>query len=198
MFGKKTISPEEKLLRIIEQPKSKAGSGIAINKKDIPAALVSLKGAIVRFNFLDLTNRLLFGAAVLSTGFFVFALLMPTPLTKSQPWGHTAKLEIQQAADAAFTKQDEYLQTIIRKNMFDVIDSKDTSSVSNQRVEQLGLKLVGIIATDKDQLQAIIEDKDGRTYLGSPNDTILDSIKIEMIQADKVILKRDDETLELK
>ena len=202
MFGKKAISPEEKLLRIIEQPKSKAkaDSGISLKKGDVSTtfALDRLRAGIGRFNLLDLSNRILFGAALVSTGFFVYAFLRPTPLIKSQLLQRTAKLEIQKAAGLGLAKQDEYLQAIIRRNMFEVITSDGKNAVSDQRVEQLGLKLVGIITIDKDNFQAIIEDKDGRTYLGSPNEIIAGSIKVESIEVDKVILKKGEEILELK
>jgi type II secretory pathway component PulC len=198
MFGKKAISPEEKLLRIIEQPKAKAAAGIALKKGDVAPALGNLRDSIGRFNLLDLTNRLLFGAAVISTVLFIFAFLRPTPLIKSQLSERTAKLEIQKAADLLLPKQNEYLQTIIRRNMFEVTGADGVRTTTDKRAEQLGLKLVGIITIDKDRLQAIIEDKDGRTYLGNPDETIFGSFKIEKIEADRVTLKRGEEILELK
>jgi len=198
MFGKKAISPEEKLLRIIEQPKAKSAAGITLKKGGNSAALGKLTNSILRFNLLDLTNRFLLAAAVISTAFFVFVFLRPSPLMRAPLSGRTAKVEIQKPSDVSLLSRDEYLQTIISRNMFDVIGTDGVSAVSHQRVEQLGLKLVGIITIDKDSFQAIIEDKDGRTHLGSPNDTILGSITIEKIEADKVILKRGEEILELK
>ncbi|MGD9015121.1 MAG: type II secretion system protein N [Candidatus Omnitrophota bacterium] len=198
MFGKKAVSPEEKLLRIIEQPKAKAASGITLKKGASPAALGKLTENILRLNFLDLTNRFLIGAAVISTGFFVFVLLRPSPLMRMPLSGRSAKIDIQKPSEVSLLSRDEYLQAIISRNMFDVIGTDGASAISHQRVEQLGLKLVGIITIDKDSFQALIEDKDGRTHLGSPNETILGSITIEAIEADKVVLRKGGETLELK
>ncbi|MFC1658605.1 hypothetical protein ACFL1D_04370 [Candidatus Omnitrophota bacterium] len=198
MFGKKALSPEEKLLRIIEQPKAKAGGANPLKKNLSAPALSNFKAAIGRLHLLDLTNRLLFGAAFISTAFLILAFLRPTPLINPQYSGRAVELEIQKAIDSTLSQQGEYLQAIIDRNIFDVVPTDGSVNVANTRVEQLGLKLVGIIAIGKGQYQAMIEDKDGRTYLSNPNDTILGSISVESIEADKVVLKKGEEILELK
>jgi type II secretory pathway component PulC len=199
MFGKKALSPEEKLLRIIEHPKPKVDAGIPL-KKDVSAAqsLVKLRDSITGFNFLDLSNRFLVGIAVISTAFFIFIFLRPSPLMKTRFPGQRLKIEMQEASDISLLSRDEYLQTIIERNMFNVIGPEGERPAPIQRVEQLDLKLVGIITIDKDSFQAIIEDKDGRTYLGGPNETILGSITIEKIEPDKVVLRQNDKIIELK
>jgi|GEM_PF-2707911 len=198
MFGKKALSPEEKLLRIIEHPKPKVDAGIPLKNVGAPQALVKLKDSLAGFNFLDLSNRFLVGVAVISTAFFIFVFLRPSPLMKTRFPGQRVRIEIQEPSDISLLSRDEYLQTIIERNMFDVIGPEGERPASNQRAEQLDLKLVGIITIDKDSLQAIIEDKDGRTYLGGPNETILGSITIEKIEPDKVILRQNDRIIELK
>lgn len=192
MFKKKeSTSPEEKLLKIIEEPRGKQkrlGPALSKQKK---FSKIYLKAGLKKINFLDLINRLLLGAGVVASVFFILTIFKPTQKSSLAviPPEDITLLESE-------TELDSYVEKILERNIFALVEVEEGSPVSAK--EKLNLKLVGIISLGNNQFQAIIEDKNARTYLVNEGDTILETVMVEKIESDKAILKKEEEVIELK
>jgi hypothetical protein len=197
MFKKKEITtPEEKLLKIIEEPRERQKASPAFAHKQKKLFKISFKG-LKKINFLDLTNRLLLGAGGVATVFLIFTIVKPIerPGLAIIPREDISLLNTK-ADEALKTKLDSYLNTVLKRNIFEVVERGEKLAVSIE--EELDLKLVGIISLGEGMRQGIIEDKDARTYLVNEGDMILEQLLIEKIESDKVIIKKGEERVELK
>ena len=198
MFKKKeTISPEEKLLKIIEEPREKKSekAPFAFNKKGFNK--LKLSSQLKNINFLDFSNRFLLFGGVILTILLILTIFKPVQ-TQGLAVGPGEEIGfLQPITDEGLQSQmDSYVDSILKRNMFDVLQAVGAAAAAIK--EELDLKLVGIIFLGKNQSQAIIEDKDTRTYLINEGDLVLGQIKVEKIESNRVILRRGEETIELK
>ena len=201
MFRKKeSTSPEEKLLKIIEEPRGKRreAPSLAFNQKRFAfAKKINLKAVLKKLNLLDLLNRLLLGAGGVATVFLVLTIFKPVERSSLDVIAREdIKLLTPKTSKVLKTELDSYLDTVLKRNMFEVVERGRDLPASAR--EELSLKLVGIISLGRNQWQAIIEDKDARTYLANEGDTLLNKVRVEKIESNKVVLKKGEEIIELK
>ena len=190
---KRKTTPEEKLLRVIENSPASVHSHRDIN---IMGKVFSLKriftfNNIKRINILDLANKLLFITAGICTIFFIITL------TKRYK---DVELEKKPSILSSAEKKErlkEYVQLIKNKNAFGVdfgVSGKKEEVVE----EKINYKLVGILSMGIGKVQALIEDENNKTYMCSEGDIVGDNVKVEKIGQDRVILNKDGKTIELQ
>lgn len=205
-------TPEEKLLRLIENPAQAKEAAVKQAKpaaKKVkfkfsfnPAALrQKIKTVIFNFRFL---NRFMIGLAAVLFMYLIFdfikgrpnlnklsaSAVVPAGAGVSRPKG---------ALDIKVVELPEFLSQLEARDIFHLIPLKKEEKLPEAK-EVLSslltdLKLVGIIWSAKPQ--AMIEDKkENKTLLLNAGDSI-GKIKIKEILRDKVILKYEDQEMEL-
>jgi len=204
------ITPEEKLLKIIENParsslkqKIHLPGGSFLSKFKTLPVFAKNKIKIKEIN-LHTLNQVLIGLGILLSAVLIFVFI-------KQSFGFSMRLK--NIAAGASLKQAENKKTLVldaglkemlseasKRNMFSFIPPKPASATMQISVEiaQIiaNLKLVGVIWSDKPQ--AMIEDsKEKKTYLLSAGEQI-GVITIEKIFKDKVVLKKGDQEWELR
>ncbi|MFH0940353.1 MAG: hypothetical protein V1840_00670 [Candidatus Omnitrophota bacterium] len=202
------LTPEEKLLRIIESPpeavrgmrRERRAADFKIDFKILKAkygeklkAFFNLKAASVVLVFLS-------GVATMYLG-LDFWLGAPR-LTNVQRLEMLAKkMEVGDMALGQLDPLSMYLQEITQRNIFSLPESVDQAAAkkAEPKVELKslidGLKVVGIIWSDAPQ--AIIEDsRDGKTHLLNRGSKIKDA-RVKDILKDRVILSYDSQEVEL-
>lgn len=204
------ITPEEKLLKLIENPlsaKQKPHPAFKVRPLNIRAVgswvggLHINKDALRPFDLRTL-NKILVALCVLITLFLIFDFI-----------GYNAKLENRlfelnsQAAvidggkeNTAELKIDlsQTLSEMKRRNMFTFLPPKEASVVKTTNYSELvnNLKLVGIIWSDKPQ--AMIESvSEKKTYLLG-NGEHIGELTIKSVLKDKVILSKDSQEWDLR
>ncbi|MBI5872828.1 MAG: hypothetical protein HZB36_01620 [Candidatus Omnitrophica bacterium] len=205
------LTPEEKLLRIIESPPGAMGQMRAPRRRQD----FQLNLKLLRAKYGDRVKELLNLKAVNVALVFLGALA--TFFLAVDSWlGLPRKSVIEQlellaktqgVGDLAIERLDPlavYLQEITPRNIFSLptpaaqAPSGKTSAQLEAAAASLAadLKLVGIIWSDAPQ--AMIEDsKDGRTYLLNRGGKIK-SGRVKDILKDRVILSYDDQEVELR
>lgn len=201
MFNKKeSISPEEKLLRMIEQPQGggKVNPVSSFSQKGTGNAKKSnLIAGLKKLNFLDLLNWFLLAVAAITTVFLLLTVFEPTkPAGLEISKHHGLNLSTPITAEVLKTKLSPYLDTILKRNVFGV--SQRGEDLRESEKEKIDLKLVGIISLGNNQQQAIIEDKNSRTHLINEGDMLLGKLNVLEIGPDKVVFKKAGEIIELK
>lgn len=188
---RKEITPEEKLLRVIEHPQ--------LNSKEYKeyrnisdrtfSFIKSFKFRVKKIALLDLTNRLFF------VGAGVFTIIFISILIKQEK---KIDLELKPSLLSLEAKKEDfkkYVNLIRDKNVFQVdFEVKKEESLK----EKIDLKLVGILSAGLGKTQVLIEGKDNKTYIRSEGEIVTDNIRVERIEQDKVILRKDDEIMELR
>lgn len=203
-----SLTPEEKLLRIIESPpevvrgmrRDRRIPDFKIDFKILKAkygeklkALLNLKAASVVLVFFS-------GVATMYLG-LDFWLGAPR-LTNVQRLEMLAKkMEVGDMTLGQLEPLSMYLQEITQRNIFSLPETVEQAAAKKAEpaveLKSLidGLKVVGIIWSDAPQ--AIVEDsKDGRTYLLNRGSKIKDA-RVKDILKDRVILSYDSQEVEL-
>lgn len=205
------LTPEEKLLRIIESPPGAMGPmRVPRRRQDL-----QLNWKLLRAKYGDRVKDLLNLKAVnvalvflgaLATIFLAIDFWLSLP-RKSVIEQLELLAKTQGVGDLAIERLDPlsvYLQEITPRNIFSLpvpaaqTPSAQTSAQLEARAASLtaDLKLVGIIWSEAPQ--AMIEDsKDGRTYLLNRGAKIK-SGRVKDILKDRVILSYDDQEVELR
>lgn len=203
------LTPEEKLLRIIESPAQairRIGPRRRINDFKFSFKLFASKYGPKVKELLNLKtmNVILVFSSVVATVFLGLDFWIGMPRLTN-----LARLELvaknQDIGEMSIGRLDPltvYLQVITHRNIFALAQpAKETAPVSPQTSEELKslvdtLKLVGIIWSQAPQ--AIIEDtKEGRTYLLNRGGK-LKNARVKEILKDRVILSYDDQEIELR
>ncbi len=209
-MAKDNITPEEKLLKIIESPdveKRRLSHGIAKGAvPGIESIGSMLKGLHIdkdtlKYIDLKMANKIV---AVLCAFFTIFwiidfiigdtAFKKRLEKVKKEASVSVAPIELIPIADI---KMAELLEQLKKRNIFTLLPPK-AEVVKSQELSQLAidLKLVGIIWSDNPQ--AMVEDSKGaKTYLLGIGDTVV-GMKIKAIYRDKVIVSKDDQEWQLR
>ena len=197
------ITPEERLLRVIDKPpKFKKISSLGIKdwfilKKEFLVRIWTEK----RFFELKLLNKALMILCILITIFFMgdFSRL-------SYKFGNKMKViervkKLKDIGSKEKTLKVDLKNALLeskRRNIF-IFPSKDKEQRILKEAPSVNLdnlKLVGIIWSDNSQV--LIEDiKKKKTYLLSPGDSIED-LKIKKIKKDSVVLEKDNKEVILR
>lgn len=214
-MAEEKITPEEKLLKIIEHPQNAKRRPLAAAeaKKEFLAlkqmverlqALIKDKKELFRYLNLHMANKALAGLCGIMTLFFIF------DFTRAN-YGFGKRFDY--LLDAAnSSKEEESILVIPEINIKEVLTQsgnrniftlapakKEAVVISSMEIPQSisSLKLVGIMWSDNPQV--MIEDtKEQKTYLLSVDDYIGQEIKIKKILRDKVILGKDSQEWELR
>lgn len=215
---KENITPEERLLRLIENPdkiKKKALTGFG----KIKGGYFNLKktgGLLSRLNIdknffkqlnLRTINKIVMGLAVVLTLYAIIDFIITNIRLKN----HFKEFVAEAAASTLVQSEPPLLDVDVkevlaggrRRNIFTFMPvqpegaGQDASSLDAQAANIISaLKLVGIIWSDKPQV--MIEDtKEQKTYLLGSGDQI-SKLKVKKILKDKVILGKDEQEWELR
>ena len=207
---KENMTPEEKLLKIIENPQAPAGRinlGSA-QKGSVKELLISRfrdlhidKDAILGYANIWTANKALAALCVVLTAFWIFDFIN-FGLSFNKRLNTLVKAEGLLGATSAgkvFTGAEikEVLAQARKRNIFTLLSPKQ-EIIQTQALDQAvgNYKLVGIIWSDSPQ--AMIEDsKAGKTNLMSESE-IMGDFKIKKILRDKVIISKDKMEWELR
>lgn len=208
-MAKDNITPEEKLLKIIESPD--------VEKRRIPVAMrmksmrVSSpkdwlnnfhldKDSLKKFN-LKLINKIIAAACALIT--FIWALnFLSTGIKLSKRFEQMTSVSGSSVQEGSKRpgidiNVDEAVTQVKRRNIFTLLPSKEEAQAAVNIGLTLGnLKLVGILWSDNPQ--AMIENtKEQKTYFVSKGDKIGD-VEVRNILRDRVVVGRDTEEWDLR
>ncbi len=202
------MTPEEKLLRIIETP-AEAMHAMRPRRRiqDLKFSLKLFKDTyapkVKDFFNLKTVNTFLFFLAAIATVCLILDFWIGVPRANVILRLESAAKKIN-IGDMAIERLDPlslYMQEIAHRNIFSL--PQPAAKASAQKPEPSAnvksfmdtLKLVGIIWSEAPQ--AIIEDsKDGRTYLLNRGASIKDA-RVKEILKDRVILSYDNQDVEL-
>lgn len=208
------LTPEEKLLKIIENPqteKRKVGNrGIAKagGLKTIAEPWLK-KIRVNKISFKDINlkvlNKIALGLCAILTVFFVFDFISfgANSLKKLSKITAEASVTEVKAKKINFQKTN-FAGTIDlakKHNIFSFLPPVDNTEQADNvplEIQQViaNLKLVGILWSDNPQ--AMVENtKEQKTYLLSAGDKI-DTLNLKKIFRDKIILGQDDKEWELR
>ena len=206
---KDNITPEEKLLKIIESPdvqkrripvSAKIRSLSALPLKDWLNNFHLDKDSFKRFN-LKLVNKIIAIVCILITIVWFFNFLS-TSIKLSKRFkqvaiDQTISTQEEQARQKIDVNVEEATTQAKRRNMFTLLPSKEEAQAAVNIGLTLGnLKLVGILWSDNPQ--AMIENtKEQKTYFVSSGDKIGD-VEVRKIFRDKVMVGKDAEEWELR
>lgn len=208
------ITPEEKLLRLIENP----GSDLKAAKQPLRIpnlfSLKKIKAAIMesgalKENFklrlfnLKFINRALMAASLIITAYLVSDFVNGRPnLLRIDAYaldmsGRAPQAEIQR--EGKVLNLSDYLSQVDKRDVFHFIpvkkEEKPPAAKEALNTAASNLKLVGIIWSKNPQ--AMIEDKkENKTLLVNPGEAI-GQIKVKQILKDKVIIGYEDQEMEL-
>jgi len=203
-----SLTPEEKLLRIIESPPEavrgmRRERRIADFKLDFKLLKAKYGEKLKAFLNLKAASAVLVFLSGVATIYLGLDFWLGAPrLTNVQRLEVLAKkMEVGDMTLGQLDPLSVYLQEITQRNIFAL--PEDVPLVAVQKVEPAvelkkltdGLKVVGIIWSDAPQ--AIIEDsKDGKTRLLNRGSKIRDA-RVKDILKDRVILSYDSQEVEL-
>lgn len=208
-MAKDDITPEERLLKIIENPNtqkrpvplaakvSSLGSGAI---KDWLSGIRADKNLLKRIN-LSLINKTVAVICVIVTLIWIFdfarsGIAMAKRFKKVSSGEYPAASEESKRPKIDVTL-DEAATQAKRRNVFTFLPTKEEeASAVNIGPTLSNFKLVGILWSDNPQ--AMIENsKEQRTYFVSKGDKIGD-LDVKNILKDKVMLGKDDQEWELR
>ncbi|MDD5431550.1 MAG: hypothetical protein PHO70_00965 [Candidatus Omnitrophica bacterium] len=211
---KDNSTPEEKLLKIIENPQSTEKNMEVpperakkqFNLKDFVAGLKTLQGNKNLSQFINLrtANKIIIVFCGILTIFFILDFIKLGANSKKRLEQVKAEAAIYETKDDMLKKQEANITDTIalakKHNIFTYTPSAPVGTPPKIAPEMgeivSSLKLVGILWSDKPQ--AMIEDsKDQKTYLLSTGDQ-LKQLFIKKILKEKVILGKDQLEWELR
>ena len=209
-MAKDNITPEEKLLKIIENPDVEkrrvphgAGKSAAPALASMGSILKSLHidKDVLKYIDLKMANKIVAVLCVFFTIFWIIDFIngdkefkKRLDKVKKEASVAAAPIELIPIPDV---KMAELLAQVKKRNIFTLLPPK-AEVVKSQEMQQLAvdLKLVGIIWSDNPQ--AMVEDSKGaKTYLVSTGDTVA-GMKIKTIFKDKVIVTNGDQEWQLR
>lgn len=209
-MDKENITPEERLLSIIETPgklKHKTFSGLSKTKiKGNLFKQISIGKNFFKQVNLHTINKIVIGLSVILTFYGSFDFIgtnigLKKHLKKFVAEASTFTL-MQKELPVLEANISEVLAGAKRRNIFSFIppqpgEAQAIASAATQAANALStLKLVGIIWSDKPQV--MIEDtKEQKTYLLGQGDEI-SKFKIKKILKDKVMISKDEQEWELR
>lgn len=208
------ITPEEKLLKLIENPELDAKAAKRRVRIANPFSIKKLKDAIIRasalkgkfkpylFN-LKIINQALIAIAVIIILYLVYDFMKGMPNMSridayaSDISGRSLKIKTQQ--EGRVLNLSDYLSQVDKRDVFHFISPKKEEKPAPAKEILISyaanFKLVGIIWSKNPQ--AMLEDKkESKTLLVSPGDSI-GEIKVKQILRDKVIIGYEDQEMEL-
>ena len=208
---KENITPEERLLKIIENPQGQKGKILSPGKTfgiDVNALSAGLKAfrfdksIFKRINF-QLINKGMLGLCAIFTLFAIFNFVQFKGYLAKQLKKVIAEANAAPVNQAAVALPDininQTLELSRRRNLFSFIPPVPETGVGitlNAAQTVGALKLVGIIWSDNPQ--AMIEDTKGqKTYLLSVGE-LVGGLTIKKILKDKVVLGQDKQEWELR
>ncbi len=175
------------MLRVIEG----RGSGPeGLHKHPLSDNRSSLKPQSL--NLFNVINPFLLITAAAATAVFIFISTRPQ---KSLVVEQTSLPAVVPEAE----KQDklkEYASQVADKDPFQTTQEEKVSAAAAPEAE-IKLKLVGILSGGTKYAQAFIEI-DGATHTCSEGETLLNGIKVEKIETDKVIVNQNGKTVTLQ
>lgn len=210
---KDDISPEERLLRLIRNPKKKNNQDIVIEKeKKSPLPALDLK-PVPRPTIHPLFQKYLsfvYIQKIISVGFivagiyFIFSFINPRIGFKKNDLPAVTEEKVMET-ETEFKKQEGrpfefYLEGVKDKQIFGSLAQPETQKEQVPSTEASAdlikdMNLLGIISGEKPE--AIIEDKKiGKTYYVTKGQSI-GEFQVEAIQEGKVILNYHDQLYEL-
>ena len=208
------LTPEEKLLKIIENPQSGKGRvgsrGIAkvgSLKVALEAWLKKIRVNKISFKDINLKiiNKIALALCVILTVFFVFDFISFGSISLKKISKITAEAAVPEvkAKKISFQKINftETINLSKKHNIFSFLPPVENSEQANNvppEAQQVitNLKLVGIIWSDTPQ--AMVENtKEQKTYLISAGDKI-DMLNVKKVLRDKIILGKDEKEWELR
>lgn len=215
-IGKDRLTPEEKLLKIIEDPASVVGrrkffqSKNQPKKKKLPDPKILMskikgfrinKASLKRFD-LPLANKIAIVICSMFTIFLFLSFIKDSIGFKKHFTKLIAEASVVSTKDENLpnldVKEADLLQEARRRNMFSFLPPETKTEVFTTEVPTVitNFKLVGILWSDNPQ--AMIEDtKEQKTFLVNTGDEI-SQLKIKRIFRDKVILGKDEREWELR
>ena len=199
----KNLTPEERLLKIIENPGNPAGisprpDGGAENKKAAPAESFS-KALTGRFN-LKTAVQLSVAVAVLATLFLLYDYLIASRDSSGRlknVLSRGAAVTVVEAVTEKAPELKDLLEPAGKHNIFAIEPEKADSLLAAETAQAISsLKLVGILWSERPQ--AMVEDtKSAKTYLLNNGDSIND-LQVRKIYVDKIVLSKDGKDWELR
>lgn len=208
-MAKDSLTPEEKLLKIIENPNiekrslplsSKVRSLGAGTVKDLLARFHIDKNLFKKFNFRTI-NIIIAGICIIVTLVWLLSFIRSGMVLAGRFRQITAdagaSVQESQKKPKIEVNIEEALAQVKKRNVFTLLPSKEQAQASVDIGLTLGnLKLVGILWSDNPQ--AMIENsKEQKTYFVSKGDKIGD-IEVRSILRDKVIVGKGAEEWELR
>ena len=209
--GKDKLTPEEKLLRIIEDSASggKRHKLFESYKKKAPDLKVLIaevkKFRLNRETFKKLNlrsaNRIVVGACVCFTLFLIFSFISDNIYYKRSFEKLRSEASVESVSNKVFPDIDvtesELVKETGQRNMFSFLPPKAEAAVTTEVPTVItDFKLVGILWSDKPQ--AMIEDtKEQKTYFLSAGEKIKE-VAVKRILRNKVILDKDGQEWDLR
>lgn len=210
-LGKDKITPEEKLLKIIENPgmqRPKMSILTKINKVKIDAFVLRVKAfrfdrSLIKKLNLRIATKTLAVCCVLITIILIFDFLIAAGsisrrLEKTLQLTNTSIAEEKKTALPILNLEEVITQTK-RRNMFTfLLATAEAQAGENQtRASKIpNLKLVGILWSSSPQVM-IENTGDQRTYLLSQGEQV-EQVTIKKIFRDKVVLELEGQEQELR
>lgn len=203
------MMPEERLLKIIENPMSAKSAGSVALNKPVDGAPRNILALAKRFNIgvdffkrlgLRRINIIVAAVAVIVTlvwliDFFTMNRALKVRESKIKPAADDSAKEVD-SSKAAKMPTHEMIAAAKKRNIFTSSPTVPEAVMLQDSQAIADLKLVGIIWSDNPQ--AMIEDTKGqKTYLLSTGDKI-GKFKVKQILRDKAIIAGDDWEKELR
>lgn len=206
------ITPEEKLLKIIENPAAEKPRGKAAGAKSValpaPRLPTFLKKVfsnkeILKYATLQTVNKALAVVCACLTIYGLYNYIAFNRRLKEKYEKITTDVPAYKnaATKTAIPEADisELREEYQRRNIFSFVPTSSSEKPALQKdMSQMAsnLKLVGVIWSDNPQ--AMIEDSQGnKTYLVGPGDYV-GQLKVNSITRNSVVLSKDGETWELR
>lgn len=213
MFKKK-LTPEDKLLEIIESPSARKKTTFSRGKPKGFYALKTLLSSprawkkILKLVTVGNINKILIGSCTLLTIFAIFDFSHQRILVKRHLFKiETTKEDMREWASSRFSltvEREDSIRKAAERNIFSfllpepkTLQEDMTSAEAYLMSVQEKIKLVGIIWSEISP-QAIIEDaQTSKTFLLNTGDRV-DLFIIKKIQRDAVVLEKDGEEIILR
>jgi type II secretory pathway component PulC len=203
------LTPEEKLLKIIEKPGENKKHIKAFTRKQKQQALLRRLSDVIKFKWLDpekvlnlhSLNIFLVGAGLLITVFLVYGFISQKAAL-SRKYNRISQPLPQQECKAeepksAAAEPRDVLSEANRQNIFTLKPEVKKEEAKKKLKPLTALKLVGILWSEENPQVMIEDNEDKKTYILNEKDQF-DRWKVKEITRNKVILVDEDGEWELK
>jgi type II secretory pathway component PulC len=203
------LTPEEKLLKIIEKPGDNKKHIKAFTRKQKQQVLLRRFSEIISFKWLDLDkilnlhalNVFLVGVSLLITVFLVYGFVSQKAALSNKFDRITQPLPQQECKveepKSGTLKPRDVVSEAGRQNIFTLKPEVKKEEAKKKLKPLTALKLVGILWSEENPQVMIEDNEDRKTYILNENDRF-DRWKVKEITRNKVILVDDDGEWELK